>query len=64
MRDQGEIFLVPERYRRLVGKLVYHSTARHDLSYLVGVLSQFMQYSHINNWNVVIHILKYVKGTP
>ena len=30
----------------------------------MGVVSQFMQKPHIDHWNVVIHILKYLKGNP
>ena len=63
-RDQGELFSNPERYRRLVGKLIYLTITRSDLSYPVGVLSQFMQNPHIDHWNVVIRILRYVKGNP
>jgi len=60
MRDQGGLFSDPERYRKLVGKLIYLTITRPDLSYPVGVVSQFMQKPHIDHWNVVIHILKYV----
>ena len=63
-RDQGELFSDPERYRRLVGKLIYLTITRPDLSYPVGVVSQFMQNPHIDHWNAVIRILRYVKGNP
>lgn len=33
----------PERYRRLVGRLIYLSATRPELSYAVHVLAQFMQ---------------------
>jgi len=48
-RDQGELFSDPERYRRLVGKLIYLTITRPGLSYLVGVVSQFMQNPHIDH---------------
>ena len=48
-RDQGELFSDPERYRRLVGKLIYLTITRPDLSYPVGVVSQFMQNPHIDH---------------
>ncbi|XP_014491791.1 uncharacterized protein LOC106754289, partial [Vigna radiata var. radiata] len=38
MRDQGEPFSDPERYRRLVGKLIYLTITRPDLSYPVGII--------------------------
>ena len=64
MLDQGGPFPDPERYRRLVGKLIYLTITRPDLSFVVGVVSQFMQDPHIDHWNVVIRILRYIKKTP
>ncbi|KOM49185.1 hypothetical protein LR48_Vigan08g001200 [Vigna angularis] len=64
MKDHGEPFSDPERYRRLVGKLIYLTITRPDLSYPVGVVSQFMQNPHIDHWNAVVRILRYVKGNP
>ena len=49
MSDQGEPFPDPERYRRLVGKLIYLTITRPDLSFVVGVVSQFMQDPHIDH---------------
>jgi len=43
MTKQGESFYDPERYRRLVGKLIYLTIATPDLSFVVDVVSQFMQ---------------------
>jgi len=62
MKDQGDHFPDLKRYRRLVGKFIYLTITRSDLSYPMGVVSQFMQNPHIDNWNAVIHILIYVKG--
>ena len=40
---KGDILDDPENYRRLVGRLIYLSVTRLDLSYCVHVLAQFMQ---------------------
>nr|KYP40128.1 Retrovirus-related Pol polyprotein from transposon TNT 1-94 [Cajanus cajan] len=64
MTDQGEPFREPERYRRLVGKLIYLTITRPDLSFAVGVVSQFMQVPHIDHWNAVLRILRYIKKAP
>ncbi|KAL2337544.1 hypothetical protein Fmac_011990 [Flemingia macrophylla] len=61
MADQGKPYPDPEKYRRLVGKLIYLTITRPDISFAVGVVSQFMQSPHIDHWNAVMHILKYVK---
>ncbi|XP_020205955.1 uncharacterized protein LOC109791109 [Cajanus cajan] len=64
MADQGELFTDPERYRRLVGKLIYLTITRPDLSFAVGIVSQFMQAPHIDHWNAVLRILRYIKKAP
>ena len=64
MLVQGGPFPDPERYRRLVRKLIYLTITRPDLSFVAGVVSQFMQDSHIDRWNTVICILRYLKKTP
>jgi len=59
--DQGEVFSNLERYKRLVGKLIYLTIIRPNLSFAVGVVGQFRQNPCIDHWNVVIRILKYLK---
>jgi len=64
MADKSEVYPDPERYRRLVGKLIYLIITRPDISFAVGVVSQFMQNPHLDHWNAVMHILRYVKRAP
>ncbi|RVW15229.1 putative mitochondrial protein [Vitis vinifera] len=54
----------PRRYRRPVGKLNYLTITRPDISFLVSVVSQFLQSPCDSHWDVVIHILRYIKSTP
>ncbi|XP_061359431.1 uncharacterized mitochondrial protein AtMg00810-like [Gastrolobium bilobum] len=49
------------RYRRLIGKLVYLTITRPDLSYAVHTLSQFMQNPQQQHFDAVIRVLRYVK---
>ncbi|RDX89707.1 Lon protease-like, mitochondrial, partial [Mucuna pruriens] len=61
MADQGEPYSNLERYCRLVGKLIYLTITRPDISFIVRVVSQFMQAPHIDHWDAVVRILKYIK---
>ena len=54
----------PERYRRLVGRLMYLCFTRPELSYCVHVLSQFMQQPREEHWNAALRVVRYLKGNP
>ena len=47
-----------------MGKLIYLTFTRPDLSYAVNVVSQFMHNSSDQDMNVVNHILIYMKSSP
>jgi len=42
MADKGESYIDPERYKRLVGKLIYLTITRPHISFAISVVSQFM----------------------
>ncbi|XP_038881611.1 uncharacterized mitochondrial protein AtMg00810-like [Benincasa hispida] len=52
-----------ERYQRLVGKLIYLSHTRPNISCEVGVVSQFMQAPCEDHTTTTKCILPYLKGT-
>jgi len=54
----------PGRYRRLIGKLIYLTVIRPDITFVVGLLYWYMQAPYQLHWDVTYHILRYVKGTP
>jgi hypothetical protein len=64
LEDRGETPLVYNTlYRQLLGSLLYLTHSRPDLSYVVGIVSRFMQERHELHWKVSKHILRYVQGT-
>ena len=50
-------------YRRIVGSLIYMTITRIDLSYVVGLVSQFMQAPRKSHLDAARRILRYVKST-
>ncbi|RDX81335.1 hypothetical protein CR513_38003, partial [Mucuna pruriens] len=64
MVKHGEPYSDPERYRRLVGKLIYLTITNPDISFVVGVASQFMQAPCVDHWAAVLRIFIYIKKTP
>lgn len=53
-----------ESYQRLVGKLIYLSHTRPDISFSVSVVSQFMHAPKEEHLEAVYRILKYLKNSP
>lgn len=51
-------------YQFAIGSLLYASIAsRPDISFSMGVLSQFMSNPTQKHWSAVKHIFRYIKGT-
>lgn len=53
-----------EKFRRLIGRLVYLTITRPDICYSVQNLSQFMNAPKVSHMESAIRILKYLKSTP
>jgi transposase InsO family protein len=53
-----------ERYQRMVGKLIYLTHTRPDISYAVSVVSQFMHNPSEQHMSAVNRILAYLKSSP
>ena len=62
--DTGLVLENPEPYRRIIGRLLYLTLTRPDISYAVQHLSQFLQHPTDLHYQVALHVLRYLKGTP
>ncbi|GAV86711.1 hypothetical protein CFOL_v3_30137 [Cephalotus follicularis] len=51
-------------YQRLVGRLIYLTITRHDISFAVQMVSQFMHSPKQSHMNTALRILKYLKKEP
>jgi hypothetical protein len=61
--DEGDLVEDTIMYRRIVGSLIYMTTTRLDLNYVIGVVSQFMQTPRKPHLDAVKRILRYIKHT-
>ncbi|KAG7593962.1 GAG-pre-integrase domain [Arabidopsis thaliana x Arabidopsis arenosa] len=57
-------FSEPDKYRRLIGRLVYLTHTRPEISYAVNVLAQFMQNPLQDHWEAAIRLVRYLKSSP
>jgi len=62
--DDSHTLEDPGRYRRLVGKLIYLTVTRPDITFVVEVLSRFMHQPKETHWLAVMRVLTYIKSYP
>lgn len=61
--DTSSFIRDAETYRILVGRLIYLSITRPDISYPVYLLSQFMKSPREGQWEAALRVVRYLKGT-
>ena len=54
----------PASYQRLIGRLLYLTTTRPDISFAVQCLSQFMHAPKISHMNSALRLVRYLKTEP
>uniref|UniRef100_A0A2N9FQ69 Integrase catalytic domain-containing protein n=1 Tax=Fagus sylvatica TaxID=28930 RepID=A0A2N9FQ69_FAGSY len=62
-QSTGDLLDDPSIYRRLVGRLLYLTVTRPDISYSVQKLSQFMSRPTNAHLTAANRVLRYIKGT-
>ncbi|KAL0408532.1 UNVERIFIED_CONTAM: Retrovirus-related Pol polyprotein from transposon RE1 [Sesamum radiatum] len=63
-KNSGQPLFDPSVYRRLVGRLLYLTVTRPDLSYAVQTLSQFMSSPTSDHLQDAYKVLRYIKAAP
>jgi hypothetical protein len=63
-RDSGYLIPDPTVYRRMIGRLVYLTITRPDISFSVQLLSQFMNSPRKPHLDAAYKVLKYIKSSP
>ncbi|KAK2988714.1 hypothetical protein RJ640_020979 [Escallonia rubra] len=63
-KDSGTLLTDPERYRRIVGRLLYLTITRPDICYVVHILSQFMHTPRQLHLDASFRVLHYLKNAP
>ena len=62
-KSDGELLKDSGQFRRLIGKLMYLTLSRPDITYVVHRLSQFLSQPRVPYMKATTRILQYLKGT-
>ncbi|KAL5581466.1 hypothetical protein UlMin_013908 [Ulmus minor] len=60
----GELLTDISQYRRLIGRILYLTLSRLDITFAVHKLSQFLAQPRLPHLKVVHHLLRYLKSNP
>ncbi|RVW59700.1 Retrovirus-related Pol polyprotein from transposon RE1 [Vitis vinifera] len=63
-KDEGDLLDDPTLYQRLVGSLIYLTTTRLVISYVVHQFSQFMSFPQHLHLAAFRRIIRYLRGSP
>lgn len=63
-QDSTKLYEDIASYRRLIGKLLYLTTTRPDISFAVQQLSQFLNKPIMTHYRAACQVLRFLKGNP
>ena len=64
LSDKGDLLKDSGHYRRLVGRLIYLTVSRPDITYFVHVLSRFMHQPYKLHMEAALRVVRYLKNAP
>ncbi|GFY92444.1 hypothetical protein Acr_08g0008400 [Actinidia rufa] len=62
LTELGQLLPDPSIYQQLVGRLIYLTNTRPDLTFAVNIVSQFMHSPRTSHLDAVYHILRYLNS--
>jgi hypothetical protein len=62
--EEGEPLKDVGQYQKFIGKLIYNTVTRLDITFVVSLVSQFMYAPRTTHLEVIVRILRYLKKSP
>ncbi|XP_071722730.1 uncharacterized mitochondrial protein AtMg00810-like [Rutidosis leptorrhynchoides] len=64
IKSNDKLLVDPKKYKRIIGRLLYLTLTRPDISYVVNHISEFMHKPKESHYQAAIRIVRYIKAEP